>query len=108
MAKITKIPTPPKKGRGHAKKIPATSKNGVFGKILQNFGPKGASATAMSTEVEVIVPPAERPNNDASGASTSKLAGTPVQKRRGTFNNSFTYSTVTFMHYITLQWNLIL
>ena len=62
----------------------------------------------MSTEVEVIVPPAERPNNDASGASTSKPAGTPVKKRRGTFNNLFTYSTVTFMHYITLQWNLIL
>ena len=35
--KITKVPTLQKKGRAHTKKVSATSKNGVFGKIIQKL-----------------------------------------------------------------------
>ena len=69
--KITKVPTPQKKGRARTKKLAATSKNGVFGKIIQKFGSKSSAANAITNEVEVIVPASDK--SDASeGPSTEK------------------------------------
>ena len=83
--KITKVNTPQKKGRGRAKKTPPTSKNGVFGKIVQNFGSKNSNATAsasvLTNEVEVIVPSAEK--EKSAGAESMQSEGNPVPKRRG-------------------------
>ena len=81
--KITKMPSPQKKGRARTKKVPATSKNGVFSKIIQSYGPKGGSVATMTNEVEVILPSSDKSDNE--GASTSKSEGTAGQKRRGIY-----------------------
>ena len=86
--KITKVQTPQKKGRGRGKKVPPTSKNGVFRKIVQNFGPKGVSAGVVTNEVEVIVPqPESNKGNETAPATPSASAsntasGTAIQKKR--------------------------
>ena len=79
---ITKMPTHKKRGKGRAKKVPATSKNGVFGKIVQNYGHNGQSV-AISNEVEVVIPAADGSENSDNAGSTSGAEGAAAPKRRG-------------------------